>query len=75
MTEAPPPLPSLPEAYQALASGRTADVLAWAGRAPTEGVAALPWKALRAVALSLSQRPQDALPEYQWLCANEPGNP
>ena len=75
MTEAPPPLPSLPEAYQALASGRTADVLAWAGRAPAEGVAALPWKALRAVALSLSQRPQEALPEYQWLCANEPGNP
>ena len=75
MTEAPPPVPSLPDAYQALASGRTAEVLAWAGRALAEDASALPWKALRAVALSLSQRPQEALPEYQWLCAHEPGNP
>lgn len=74
MTETSPPVPSLQDAYQALASGRIADVLAWAGRAPAEGMEALPWKALRAVALSLSQRPQEALPEYQWLCANEPGN-
>ena len=75
MTEAPPPVPSLPDAYQALASGRTAEVLAWAGRALAEDASALPWKALRAVALSLSQRPQEALLEYQWLCAHEPGNP
>lgn len=75
MTEAPPPVPSLPDAYQALASGRTAEVLAWAGRALAEDASALPWKALRAVALSLTQRPQEALPEYQWLCAQEPGNP
>jgi tetratricopeptide (TPR) repeat protein len=75
MTEAPSPVPSLPDAYQALASGRTAEVLAWAGRALAEDASALPWKALRAVALSLSQRPQEALPEYQWLCAQEPGNP
>ena len=75
MTEAPSPVPSLPDAYQALASGRPAEVLAWAGRALAEDASALPWKALRAVALSLSQRPREALPEYQWLCAHEPGNP
>ena len=75
MTEPLPPLPSLPEAYQALASGRAAEVIPWAERALAAGLVALPWRALRAVALSLSQRPQEALPEYRWLCANEPGNP
>lgn len=75
MTEAPPPVPSLQDAYQALTLGRTAEVLVWAERATAAGEPALPWRALRAVAWSLSQRPQDALPEYRWLCANEPGNP
>ena len=75
MTQAPPPVPSLPEAYQALAAGHVAEVLVWSEHVQATGAAALSWKALRAVALSLSQRPQDALPEYRWLCANEPGNP
>jgi tetratricopeptide (TPR) repeat protein len=74
MTEPLPPMPNLPDAYQALASGRTEEVLAWAGRALAGDGAAMPWKALRAVALSLSQRPLEALPEYRWLCAQEPSN-
>jgi tetratricopeptide (TPR) repeat protein len=75
MAEASLSMPSLPEAYQALASGRFAEVLVWSECVQATDTSALSWKALRAVALSLSQRPQEALPEYQWLCAHEPGNP
>jgi tetratricopeptide (TPR) repeat protein len=74
MTESPEPLPSLPEAYQALARGHASAVLAWAERAEQTGLPALPWTALRAVALSFLQRPLEALPHYQWLCAHEPNH-
>lgn len=75
MTEPQTHLPGLPEAYAALASGHFEQVLIWAGIAETAGVEVLSWASLKAVALSLLQRPNEALPVYHWLCAAEPGNP
>ena len=74
MTEPPIALPSLSQAYQALAAGRAHEVLDWAERAQQYDARVLPWKSLQAVALSMLQRPLQALPHYEWLCANEPGN-
>ncbi len=71
----PPDFPALPIAHQALASGRFEQVLQWAIVAETHAAQTLPWRTLKAVALSLLKRPLEALPEYRWLCAQEPNNP
>lgn len=67
--------PNLNLAHAALERGDVLSVLRMAEQAELAGGAQLPWKTLKAIALSLLKQPDDALPEYQWLCANEPQNP
>jgi len=70
----PPDLPALAIAHQALASGRFEQVLQWAIAAERHDPQTLPWRTLKAVALSLLKRPHEALPEYRWLCAHAPND-
>lgn len=74
MPESMPPSPSLALAYRAFEQGEVAAVLDMAERAERAQGPALPWKTLKAVALSMLRRPLQALPEYQWLCATQPQN-
>ena len=69
-----PPSPSLALAYRAFEQGDVAAVLDMAERAERAEGPALPWKTLKAVALSMLNKPLQALLEYRWLCAMQPQN-
>ncbi len=75
MPNTTPTQPNLNHAYAALEQGEAASVLTMAEQAERISGAQLPWKTLKAIALSLLKRPDEALIEYQWLCLNEPQNP
>ena len=69
-----PPSPSLALAYRAFEQGEVAAVLDMAERVERAEGPALPWKTLKAVALSMLHKPLQALPEYRWLCEMQPQN-
>ena len=75
MPNTTPAPPSLNLAHMALNQGDALAVLTMAEQAERLHGPQLAWKTLKAIALSLLKQPNDALPEYQWLCANEPQNP
>jgi Tfp pilus assembly protein PilF len=74
MSESMPPSPSLALAYRAFEQGDVAAVLDMAERVERAEGHALPWKTLKAVALSMLHKPLLALPEYRWLCEMQPQN-
>jgi tetratricopeptide (TPR) repeat protein len=65
---------NLQAAYQALERGDFSQVLQLARQAESINTETVAWKTLKAMALSLLKKPQEALPEYQMLCAAEPQN-
>jgi Tfp pilus assembly protein PilF len=75
MPNTTPTHPNLTLAYAALEQGDATAVLCMAEQAEHTTSTKLEWKTLKAVALSLLKKPDSALPEYQWLCTNQPQNP